>query len=157
MLEAEGLMRTGDPDAAAALVNATRVPSGLAPVTAAGVPGAAPGCVPQEPTTTPTCGSLLRAIHWEKWVETYHTGNTEFFDARGWGFLVPGSILHVPVPAAELEVLGLPVYEFGGAGNPGSASESPSVGTMTFGKVRGEPRFLSASVQLKMGRSSSRQ
>ncbi len=154
LLKAEGLMRTGDRAGAAAIINETRVPAGLPPVTAAGVPES-PNCVPQEPTTTKQCGSLLRALHWEKWVETYHTGmGTEFTDARGWGWLVKGTVLHLPVPAKELQVLQLPVYTFGGEG-PGSAGE-PGIGTASsLGKINLMPDALRGSPRIA-GRSAAR-
>jgi hypothetical protein len=123
-LIAEGYLRTDREAQAADLLNITREAAGLPPVTAAGVTDS-PDCVPVEPSATRECGSLLRALHWEKWVETYHTGMpTEFTDARGWGFLQSGTAIHLPVPGSELQVLELPIYTFGGD----QGGVAPSIG-----------------------------
>ena len=137
LLKAEGLMRTGNAAAAAAIINETRVPAGLPPVTAAGVPDS-PDCVPHEPSTSGECGSLLRALQWEKWVETFHTGvPTEFTDARGWGWLIEGTPLQFPIPSKELQTLGLEVYTFGGVGGQSAAGNMAPTGRVSFGKVSG--------------------
>ena len=155
LLKAEGLMRTGNEAGAAEIINETRVPAGLPPVTAAGVPDS-PDCVPQAPTTTKQCGTLLRALHWEKWVETYHTGvGTEFTDARGWGWLVPGSAIHIPIPAKELEVLGIPIYTFGGSGE-GAAGSLGVSSSFSFGKLSVTPDALREGRPRSGGRSVSK-
>lgn len=119
LLIAEAHIMNGAAGLAADIINETRE-EWLPPVTAAGVPTSA-DCVPREPDTTGACGDLMTALHWEKWNETYHTGApTEFTDARRWGFLVSGTPIHLPVPAAELQILELPIYTFG-AGEGGAA------------------------------------
>lgn len=66
-------------------------------------------------------GSLWGILKYEKGIETWQTGvGTPWVDRRGWGDLVTNSVIHFPVPARELETLGLEGYTFGGGG-PGSA------------------------------------
>ena len=125
LLIAEALVRTnGDKNRAAELVNKTRVTrGGLPPVTAA----------------TPTA-EFLGAIFYERDVELWGTGAARgWFDrrridptvtynglpigniwaSRGGSNLQKGTPRSLPVPAKELETLGLPVYTFGGnAPNP---------------------------------------
>jgi hypothetical protein len=120
LLIAEALIRTnGDRARAAQLINNTRVGRGqLPPVTAA----------------TPT-NDLLGAIFYERDVELWGTGASRgWFDRRRidanvtynglaigniWAFrggsnLQKGTPRSLPVPAKELETLGIPVYTFGG-------------------------------------------
>jgi hypothetical protein len=112
LLKAEAYLRTNRAADAVALINRTRVAvGGLPAVTAAGVPQAA-NCVPKLPNGQ--CGSLLEALKWEKRLETYHSRmGAWFFDSRGWGDLMEGTFLHLPVPAKELQTLQLPVYTTG--------------------------------------------
>lgn len=130
LLIAEALVRTGgDRARAAALINNTRVGRGnLPPVTAAS-----------------SDNDLLAAIFYERDVELFDTGACQpWFDRRRidvnlvynapslaggvvpipigntWGFkggsnLQLGTPRHLPIPAKELETLGLPVYTYGGA------------------------------------------
>jgi starch-binding outer membrane protein, SusD/RagB family len=121
LLIAEALIRTGgDLNRAAQLINNTRVGrGGLPPVSAA----------------TPT-NDLLGAIFYERDVELFDSGASQgWFDRRRidktvtynglaigniWGFkggsnLQLGTPRHLPVPAKELETLGIPVYTYGGA------------------------------------------
>jgi hypothetical protein len=108
LLIAEALVRTnGDLARAATLINNTRVGrGGLAAVTAAtGAEG------------------LLRAIDHERDVELIMTNGMSLFHARHWeggplDRLQAGTWLHLPIPAKELETLNLPIYTFGGVGNP---------------------------------------
>jgi hypothetical protein len=127
LLKAEGLLRTGNPAAAADIVNETRVPSGLNATSAAGLNTS---CVPRLPDRT--CGGLLEMLKWEKRMENYHYNfGAWFFDSRAWGDLPRGTFLHFPVPARELQLLGLPLYTFGGPGgyavgaSPGSSYGYP--------------------------------
>ena len=125
LLIAEALVRTnGDKARAASLVNKTRVGrGGLSPVSAA----------------TPNA-ELLGAIFYERDVELWGTGaGIGWFDrrridatvsynglpigniwaSRGGSNLQKGTPRSIPVPAKELETLGIPVYTFGGdAPNP---------------------------------------
>ena len=121
LLIAEGLIRTGgDFNRAAALINKTRVGrGGLPPVSAA----------------TPK-NELLGAIFYERDVELFDTGAAQgWFDRRridkdvtynglpigniwapkGGSNLQLGTPRHLPLPAKELETLGMPVYTYGGA------------------------------------------
>jgi hypothetical protein len=116
LLRAEALIRTGNPDAAVPLVNKYRAVGELPPVTAAGASGA--NCVPRLDGTT--CANLMEAMQYEKRLMAYASGGSRIWsDARGWGDIVEGSIIHFPVPAAELAVLQLPNYTKGGLGQPG--------------------------------------
>ena len=117
-IRAEALYRLGRLDEAAALLNPTRVAANLKPVTASGTP-AGRDCVPRREDGT--CGDLFDAIQYEKRIELYPTeAIIAYADARGWGKLIPGTPVHLPVHGRELETLGFPYYTFGGGG-PGSA------------------------------------
>jgi hypothetical protein len=120
LLKAEALIRTGQAAQALPLINATRTANGhLPPATVDGVAGAE--CVPR--TEAGACGDLMDTLIYEKRIETWATGGgLSYFDARGWGYLVPGSPVHYPIPARELETLNLPNYTFGGVGGPGAAN-----------------------------------
>lgn len=125
LLIAEALVRTnGDKARAATLINKTRVTRGQLPA----LIGAS------------STNDLLAAIFYERDIELYDTGAGQpWFDRRRidvsltynglplgntWGFrggsgLQKGTPRSLPVPAAELETLGIPVYTFGGdAPNP---------------------------------------
>ncbi|HVF39786.1 MAG TPA: RagB/SusD family nutrient uptake outer membrane protein [Gemmatimonadaceae bacterium] len=125
LLIAEALVRTnGDKGRAATLINKTRVGRGGLPA----LSGASSN------------NDLLAAIFYERDVELFDTGAGQaWFDRRRidtnltyngipigntWGFrggsnLQKGTPRHLPVPAKELETLGLPVYTYGGnAPNP---------------------------------------
>jgi hypothetical protein len=112
LLQAEGQYRKGNYAAAAALVDKTRVPAGLPPLSGVitnatqQVPGGN-ACVPRVPQppsyTTTACGTLLEALKWEKRVETSFTGYAQWWlDSRGWGDLVEGTALEWAVPWQEL-------------------------------------------------------
>jgi hypothetical protein len=101
LMIAEALVRTsGDLTRAATLVNKTRVTRG-------GLPGvnAAPA-------------DLLAAIEYERDVELFNTGAIALFDRRRVDGLQPGTFRHLPVPGRELQVLGIPIYTYGGVGRP---------------------------------------
>ena len=121
LIMAEALYRTGNLGGAADLVNTTsRVPNGeLPPLTAAGVPAGA-DCVPK--TSTGACGDLLYAIHYERLMENgWLDSNIGWQDRRGFGTLSEGAWLSFPVPARELETVGIPVYNLGGIGGTHAA------------------------------------
>lgn len=103
LLRAEALIRTGgDRALAAELVNNTRVGRGeLTPLTAAD-----------------NDATFLAAILYEREVELNATNGFGFFALRHEDELQEGTVRHLPVPATELETVGLPVYTFGGVGNP---------------------------------------
>jgi hypothetical protein len=99
LLKAEALVRTnGDLALAASLINKTRVGRGKLPPVSAG-DGAQ---------------KLLDAITYEREVELFATNGFTHFYLRHVDDLPKGAVRHLPVPAAELETLGLPIYTFGG-------------------------------------------
>jgi hypothetical protein len=101
--EAEARRAGGDLTRAANLVDKTRVTrGGLASVVGAGAP------------------AILAAIDYERDVELLNTGGISLYDRRRLSAVMfnAGTWRHLPVPARELEVLGLPIYTFGGVGNP---------------------------------------
>lgn len=101
LVRAEALIRSnGDLALAASLINNTRVTRGhLAPAVAGD--GAA---------------KLLGYIEYERDVELLNTNGWALFQRRHVDGLQVGTVHHLPIPAKELETLGLPVYTFGGAG-----------------------------------------
>ena len=124
MLMAEGLLRTGGSlDEVARLIDKTRVARGELP-SAAGAQAGTPDHGPNDATYKPTQAgaSLWDMLKWEKNIDGYVAGSGRaWFDKRGWGDLITGTLIHFPVPGAELEVLQLQNYTFGGVGGPGSA------------------------------------
>ena len=141
MLQAEGLIRTGQFAAAAALINNTRTKNGLPAITTfdntTPVPGGA-NCVPRVPVppaaTSTVCGNLLEAMKWEKRIETAFTSVAIWsLDGRGWGDLPEGTALFWPVPYQELQVRGYAINQLYGAG-PGVGNAANSVaGKSTYG------------------------
>jgi hypothetical protein len=122
LLKAEGLFRTGNLAGAADIINESRVAAGLNATNAAGLNTS---CVPKLPNGA--CGNLFEMLKWEKRMENYFFSFAESFtDSRGWDDLYKGTPLHWPVPARELQVLGLPLYTFGG---PGGAAVGASAGS----------------------------
>jgi hypothetical protein len=101
LVRAEALIRSGgDLATAASLINITRVGRGnLPPATAA--QGAA---------------TLLGYIEYERDIELIATSGFTFFQRRHVDGLQAGTLHHLPIPAKELETLGLPIYTFGGVG-----------------------------------------
>ncbi len=112
--------RTGNFAQAAEFANLTRVGNGqLPPLTASGVPEAA-DCVPQ--TKSGQCGSLEQAIHYEFLVELQLLNILyPYLTRRHFGTLTPGTFTQLPIPARELETLGLDIYTFGGPSGNSSA------------------------------------
>jgi hypothetical protein len=135
MLQAEGLIRTGQYAAAAALINVTRVKNGLPAITATDntspVPGGIAACVPRIPVgpsfTTTACGNMFEAMKWEKRMETAYTHVAPWFlDGRGWGDLPEATATFWPVPYQELQVRGYALNAIYGAG-PGVGNAPNSV------------------------------
>ena len=124
-LRAEALLRDGDADGAADIINAqSRVSIGkLPPATAAGS-GTLPACVPRKLfATTPTCGSIWDVLMYEKRMETHGTeAIIPFADWRGWGMMPEGTICQFAPPYRELELFGVEYYTFGGSW-PGSVGQ----------------------------------
>ena len=99
---------------AIALINKYRVGNGELPdLTAAGAPGGTSDCVPQMPDGS--CADVWESFKYDKRIEVWHTGlGIAFFDDRGWGDLVSGTAIHLPVPASTLLTLLEDIYTFGG-------------------------------------------
>ena len=138
MLAAEGDIRTGLFDAAAALINVSRtanalpaLPLGMTALTP--VPGSANGCIPKLPTLvangtgTVACGTMMEAMKWEKRLETEYTAPYAWYiDARGWGDLPVNTATMWPTPYQEIDSRQLfpspPLYTASyGGGGPNSA------------------------------------
>ena len=129
MLQAEGLIRTGQFAQAAALINITRKRNGLPEITAfdntSPVPGGA-NCVPHIPVapnyTTTACVNMMEAMKWEKRMETAYTSVAPWFiDSRGWGDLPENTALFWPVPYQEMDARSKPFYNLGGMGGQSAA------------------------------------
>jgi hypothetical protein len=112
---AEAYYHKGDLAGAAELINRTRTANGELPaVTAAGAPQTA-DCVPR--MRDGSCGDLLNALMYERMIEgTGLEGPRAWLDSRGFGRLLEGTALHLPVPGGELELLQQGYYTFGGTG-----------------------------------------
>ncbi|HUR92893.1 MAG TPA: RagB/SusD family nutrient uptake outer membrane protein [Gemmatimonadaceae bacterium] len=103
LIRAEALIRSGGSRAtAAALINSSRVTRGGLPAMMGGEATAA----------------LLAAIDYERQVELVNTNGLDLQRARQGltARLQTGTWRHLPIPAKELETLGMPVYTFGGSG-----------------------------------------
>lgn len=100
LLLAERHLRRNEIPQAIALINKTRVANGE--------------MAPLPPNT-----SLADAWKWLKYEKLVEVANTQgglvFWERRGWGDLICGTFLHLPIPGAELEQLRLPNYTHGGA------------------------------------------
>jgi len=118
-LVAEAAYYGGNLGAVAAFVNETRPLHGLNATDAAGTNTS---CVPKLPNGT--CGDLWEMFKWEKRQETYWKGPLRsgfYFDGRGWGDLMEGTILQLPVPYREMQLLGMSPYDLGGVGGNSAA------------------------------------
>lgn len=115
-LKAEAAYRAGNMQVVADFVNATRTRHGLLATDAA---GSNTNCVPRLPSGA--CGDLWEMFKWEKRLETQFAGPLRigwYFDGRGWGDLIEGTILQFPVPYGEMALRQLPPYDYGGVGGP---------------------------------------
>lgn len=114
LILAEAHLRLGNVDRAVELVNRTRVANGeLPPATAAGVSG--PDCVPR--MRDGSCADLLNTLMYERMIEgALLESSRTWLDSRGFGRLIEGTPLHLPVPGRELENLMMEYYTFGGIG-----------------------------------------
>ena len=113
-LLAEAAYRNSDFGTVASIVNETRTLHGLQATDAAGTNTE---CVPRLPDGT--CGDLWEMLKWEKRLETQFRGLIRvgwYFDGRGWGDLMEGTILQFPVPYTEMQSLQQPWYNYGGVG-----------------------------------------
>ncbi|MEP6733367.1 MAG: RagB/SusD family nutrient uptake outer membrane protein, partial [bacterium] len=115
LVRAEALIRSnGDLSIAASLINNTRVNRGhLTPAAAAD--GSA---------------KLLGYIEYERDIELMNTNGWSLFQRRHVDGLQPGTVHHLPIPAKELETLGLAVYTFGGVGKEQSISSFATGGVL---------------------------
>ncbi len=128
-LAAEAYIRTGQPALALPYINKNRVAIGqLPPATVDGVSGAR--CVPRaagllkkaSDRAEGACGDLLQTLIYEKQIETaFLYAGSSWYDHRGFGILRTGRALQCPIPQVDLDLLGLPVYTFGGVGGDGAA------------------------------------
>lgn len=110
LLLAEADLMTGDLAGAIAILNAgTRVSRGtLAPI-ASGASSA----------------EVLDAIVYERTIELYLTGfGIPFFDMRRADMLQLGTPLHFPIPKAQLDVMEMEAYTFGGEANADGVNTS---------------------------------
>jgi len=123
LLKAEALIRLNRATEAIPLINLSRVANGELPaITTTDGPAQANSCVPKKQDGQ--CGSLWDALKYEKRIEmTGVEPGVSWYDARGWGTLLEGTMTQLPIPARERETVQQPVYTFGGAaGSPGSAA-----------------------------------
>jgi hypothetical protein len=128
-LAAEAYIRTGRPEFALPYINARREAVGkLPPATVDGVSG--PRCVPRSAGLLKkasdrlegACGDLLQTLIYEKQIETaFLYAGSSWYDHRGFGTLRAGRAIQCPIPQVDLDLLGLPVYTFGGTGGEGAA------------------------------------
>jgi hypothetical protein len=120
LLLAERAYRGGDMATVASIVNETRVAAGLNATDAAGLNTS---CVPKLPNGS--CGDLWEMFKWEKRLETHFMGtplrNGWWFDGRGWGDLMEGTLMHLPVPYREMQLLLEQPYNLGGVGGNSAA------------------------------------
>jgi hypothetical protein len=113
-LIAEADFYDGNLGAVANYVNLTRTQFGMLGTNAAGLNT---NCVPKLPNGT--CGNLWEMFKWEKRWTTQFMGPLQigfYFDGRGWGDLMQGSFLQLPVPYGEMQLLGMQPYNYGGVG-----------------------------------------
>ena len=149
MLQAEAHIRTGNIQAAAALIDIYRTRVGLPAlagvITALGqpVPGGTaanpvPGgtsCVPRVPVGTgpewtgSACGDIWEAMKWEYRMENMFVGYAAwYFPARRWNDLPEGTGLNWPVSWQEMDARRHPFYDLGGVGG-----RDGQVGKGTYG------------------------
>ena len=119
LLVAEAAYRGGQLGTAANIVNESRTLHGL---NATDAGGTNTSCVPKLPNGS--CGDLWEMLKWEKRLETQFAGLIRagwYFDSRGWGDLMQGTILQLPVPFREMQLLEQAPYDLGGVGGVSAA------------------------------------
>ena len=117
-LLSEAAMRTGKLQEAADILNVSpRVTRGGLPL------------VPAD------AGSISQAIHHERMVELMSSGaGIQFFQMRKENLLQPGTPLHYPIPEAQLDIMQMYYYTFGGtAGREGEPQGVPGEDYSTGG------------------------
>ena len=114
LMRAEAYYFKGDYARAAELVSETREHGSLEPID--GIEGdQSSDCVPRR--TDGTCGDLYDAIIYERTIEAAgQDALRTYFDSRGFGRLVEGTFLQLPLSIDELIALNKPVYTYGGVG-----------------------------------------
>lgn len=118
LMKAEAHFFNGDLAQAAEFVNISRANGQLDPIGVDGDQSAE--CVPRR--TDGTCGDLYDAIIYERTIEgAGQDALRTYFDSRGFGRLVEGTILQLPLSIDELVALDKPIYTYGGVGRPGGA------------------------------------
>jgi len=124
-LRAEALMHTGGSTSTiATLLDKTHVGDGGYPSTAS----LALGSINDAPNPRNDDGATLWSVlKYEKNMDLLGTwSGLQYWEKRGWGELTTGTLIHFPVPAADLETMGLQLYTFGGVGLPGGAPKRRS-------------------------------
>ena len=114
LMRAEAYFFKGDYARAAELVSLTRANGSLEAIS--GIEGdQSADCVPRR--TDGTCGDLYDAIIYERTIEAAgQDALRTYFDSRGFGRLVEGTFLQLPLSIDELIALNKPVYTYGGVG-----------------------------------------
>ncbi len=137
LYEAEAEFYLGNLPAARDLINVTRTRTrvmvdgstapGLPPATIQGAPHSAPGaddCVPR--TDAAECGDLHVALWWERMIENAGIDAIRgYLDSRAFGLTRDYTYIELPIPANELDQLGIPLYTFGGQGGESAAVYAP--------------------------------
>ena len=103
LLKAEALFHTGDKSGAISILNSgTRVNRGALAELDGGISDT----------------EFLEALFYERDIELIMTGfGLAYFDMRRRDMLQEGTMLHFPIPAEQLNVMGMPTYTFGGVAN----------------------------------------
>ncbi|MFC1639264.1 hypothetical protein ACFL3B_00715 [Gemmatimonadota bacterium] len=125
-LRAEAEYRAGNMGTVATMVNSTRTLAGLRATNGAGLNE---DCVPRLPNGS--CGDLWEMLKWEKRLQAHGIGLFHqgwYYDSRGWGDLMEGTFLQLPVIYSEYALLGNTPYGYGGVGGESAAP----VGTYGF-------------------------
>ncbi len=128
---AEGAYRMGNFGAAADIINVTRMQAGLPPApsnpTDAVPMNASGGCTPKKRYDVQgRCGNLRDAMIFEHFQNVFNVyGGLEFWHGRRNDLLPTMTALHLPIPAADLEVLQQEIYTFGGGGDDSAPSPIP--------------------------------
>jgi hypothetical protein len=137
LIKAEGLLRTGDKDGAAEIINITRVGRG-------GLPPA---------LGSESDSALFDKLFYEVSIENYAIcSGCAYFNRRGWGplvdtrgsppgthhwGLVEGTPLHFAMPGDQLQLLQQPIYTYGGVGNEGEGLALGPSGAAAVGAAKG--------------------
>jgi len=76
-------------------------------------------------SSSASADQVLDSIFYERYIEFFVAGfGTAFFDMRRTDKLQYGTMLHFPIPARELNIVGLPLYTFGGVENADGVNTS---------------------------------